>query len=88
MILRNPKVFNIHIKISEESGIPHFSLFKRDRIIGQEAVSKIGQFDILHARYGGAPFNFFLEGIDVVGGFDISFAKVCGLGTQNTATDL
>lgn len=77
VVLLNPAVFQIHIDVSENSGIPHFSLFSRDRIIDQDGGTKVGEFDVLHARYGSAQFNFFTrKGIDTVGGFDLSFAKI------------
>jgi hypothetical protein len=77
VVLINPSVFQIHIDAANESGIPHFSLFARDRIRDQVNSSTVKSLTVLHAWYGGAPFNFFTRaGINKVGGFDLYFAKL------------
>ena len=74
--LLNSDVFDIHIKLSQELNIHHFSLFEARRIREQKNILKYNEFHIIQAMYGGAPFNFFTKkGIDIVGGFHTHFAK-------------
>ena len=74
--LLNPEVFDIHIALSKRTGIPHFSLFDRDRIREIRKIREVDGYHIIGALYGGAPFNFFTrEGLAKVGGFHTEFAK-------------
>jgi len=74
--LLNSDVFDIHIKLSQELDIHHFSLFEARRIREQKNILEYKKFHIIHAMYGGAPFNFFTKkGINSVGGFHTHFAK-------------
>lgn len=73
--LLNPEVFDIHIKLSQITGIHHFSLFDASRIIDQKAITNIDEFSIVHSMYGSAQVNFFTrEGLEKVGGFHDEFA--------------
>ena len=84
--LLNPDVFDIHIKLSQELGIEHFSLFEARRIREQKNILAYGDYHIIQALYGGAPFNFFTKkGLDAVGGFHTNFAKYKRFGhTEHT----
>jgi len=74
--LLNPAVFDIHIKLSQELNIHHFSLFEARRIREEKNILEHKEFNVIQAMYGGAPFNFFTKrGIDIVGGFHTHFAK-------------
>jgi hypothetical protein len=74
--LLNSDVFDIHIKLSKELNIHHFSLFEARRIRDIKNTIEHKDFHIIQAMYGGAPFNFFTkEGLDKVGGFHTHFAK-------------
>jgi len=74
--LLNSDVFDIHIKLSKELNIHHFSLFEARRIRDIKNTITHKNFHIIQAMYGGAPFNFFTkEGLDKVGGFHTHFAK-------------
>lgn len=74
--LLNPDVFDIHIKLSKELGIHHFSLFEKERIVSIQNIRKAGDFHIISALYGSAQVNFFTKaGLDKVGGFHTGFAK-------------
>jgi len=74
--LLDPDVFDIHIKLSQELGIPHFSLFERGRIMEIQAVKEAEGYHIISALYGSAQVNFFTkEGLKKVGGFHTEFAK-------------
>lgn len=84
--LLNSTVFDLHIKLSRELNIQHFSLFEARRIREQMNVHKYGEYHIIQAMYGGAPFNFFTKkGLDIVGGFHTEFAKYKRFGhTEHT----
>ena len=84
--LLNSEVFDIHIKLAKELEIEHFSLFEARRIRNQMNLFKHGQYHIIQAMYGGAPFNFFTKrGLDIVGGFHTEFAKYKRFGhTEHT----
>ena len=84
--LLDPKVFDIHIALSEKLNIPHFSLFNTDRIREVQSVREADGYHIIQALYGGAPFNFFTrEGLEKVGGFHTEFAKYKRFGhTEHT----
>jgi hypothetical protein len=84
--LLNPEVFDMHIKISEELNIHHFSLFEARRIRNQMHILESGKYHIIQAMYGGAPFNFFTKkGLETVGGFHTLFAKYKRFGhTEHT----
>jgi hypothetical protein len=84
--LLNPEVFDIHIKLSQELDIPHFSLFEARRIRNQQNVLEHDGYHIIQAMYGGAPFNFFSKkGLDIVGGFHTHFAQFKRFGhTEHT----
>jgi len=84
--LLNPEVFDIHIKLSQELDIPHFSLFEARRIRNQKNVLEHDGYHIIQAMYGGAPFNFFSKkGLDIVGGFHTHFAQFKRFGhTEHT----
>ncbi len=74
--LLDPKVFDIHIKLSKELDIHHFSLFEAQRIRKQMDIYKYKNFHIIQAMYGSAQFNFFTKkGLETVGGFHTKFAK-------------
>lgn len=79
-------VFDAHIELSKKSGIQHFSLFDRNRIINELARSKVGEYTIIHSEFGGAPFNFFTkEGLFKVGGWHDMFAALKRFGhTEHT----
>lgn len=84
--LINPKVFDICIELSQKSGIHHFSLFDKCRIINELDRTKEGAYTIIHSEFGGAPFNFFTkEGLDKVGGWHDMFATYKRFGhTEHT----
>jgi len=84
--LLNPEVFDIHIRLSQELDIPHFSLFEARRIRNQKNVLEYDGYHIIQAMYGGAPFNFFSKkGLDIVGGFHTHFAQFKRFGhTEHT----
>jgi len=84
--LLNPSVFDIHIKLSKALNIEHFSLFEARRIRKQVNILTHGDFHIIQAMYGGAPFNFFTKkGLDTVGGFHTLFATYKRFGhTEHT----
>lgn len=84
--LLNPEVFDIHIKLSKELNIPHFSLFDRDRVREVQAIREAEGYHIIRALYGGAPVNFFTrDGLEKVGGFHTEFAKYKRFGhTEHT----
>ena len=84
--LLNSKVFDLHIKLSQELNIEHFSLFEARRIREQMNVYKHGEYHIIQAMYGGAPFNFFTKkGLATVGGFHTDFAAYKRFGhTEHT----
>lgn len=84
--LLNSKVFDIHIQLSQELHIEHFSLFEACRIRNQMDVYTHREFHIIQAMYGGAPFNFFTKkGLETVGGFHTLFAKYKRFGhTEHT----
>jgi len=84
--LLNPSVFDIHIELSKALNIEHFSLFEARRIRKQVNILTHGDFHIIQAMYGGAPFNFFTKkGLDTVGGFHTLFATYKRFGhTEHT----
>ena len=84
--LLNPDIFDIHIKLSLQSGIQHFSLFPRERLCELREETKMNNFTIIHSMYGSAQVNFFTnEGLQKVGGFHDEFAKYKRFGhTEHT----
>ena len=84
--LLNPEVFDLHIKLSQALDIHHFSLFEARRMRQHVNTIEHGEYHILQAMYGGAPFNFFTKkGLDTVGGFHTLFARYKRFGhTEHT----
>ena len=84
--LLNPEVFDIHIKLSKELNIHHFSLFEARRIRNQVDTYKYKDFHIKQAMHGSAQFNFFTKkGLETVGGFHTKFAEYKRFGhTEHT----
>lgn len=84
--LLNSTVFDLHIKLSQELNIEHFSLFEERRIRERMNVTTHSKYHIIQAMYGGAPFNFFTKkGLEKVGGFHTDFAKYKRFGhTEHT----
>jgi len=84
--LINTDVFDIHIKLSKELNIHHFSLFEENRIINKKEITKHNNYNIISAMYGSAQVNFFTKfGIETVGGFHTEFAKYKRFGhTEHT----
>lgn len=84
--LLNSDVFELHIALSKKCNIEHFSLFEAKRIRKQVDILEYGEYHVIQAMYGGAPFNFFTKkGLDSVGGFHTMFAKYKRFGhTEHT----
>jgi len=84
--LLDSNVFDIHIRLSKELDIHHFSLFEKQRIRNKINQTEYNQFHIIEAMYGSAQFNFFTKkGIEIVGGFHTHFAKYKRFGhTEHT----
>ncbi len=74
--LLDPAVFRGHIEVSEKSGIPHFSLFEPHGSREIIEYSQVGEYRLIHSKYGSAQFNFFTgKGLSAVGGWHDAFAK-------------
>ena len=74
--LLNPEVFDIHLLLSRELQIPHFSLFDKSRIREMQTVREAEGYHIIGALYGSAQVNFFTrKGLEKTGGFHPEFAK-------------
>jgi len=69
-------VFPLHIEMAVESGIHHFSLFEPRGLGKPVGESTVADNRVVHARFGGADFNFFTrEGLEKVGGWHPLFAR-------------
>jgi hypothetical protein len=69
-------VFPAHIELAAASGIHHFSLFEPGGVRKPVGESKVAGRRIVHARFGGADFNFFTRvGVERVGGWHPAFAQ-------------
>ena len=72
----DPRVFAIHVEISQALGLHHMSLFERAGIRQPISETHVADQTVVHARYGGAQFNFFTaEGLRTVGGWHPAFAQ-------------
>ena len=69
-------VFPIHVELAAASDIHHFSLFEPGGIRKPVGESTIAGRHVVHARFGGADFNFFTrQGLVRVGGWHPMFAR-------------
>jgi hypothetical protein len=69
-------VFAEHVKLSQATGIQHFSLEHPRSIRARVGVTRALGHEIVHASYGGAIFNFFTrEALQRVGGWHPLFAQ-------------
>jgi hypothetical protein len=69
-------VFAQHVGAWQDSGIHHFSLFRRSGIRGLTGTTTVGARHITHCLFGSASFNFFTgEGLRRVGGWHPRFAE-------------
>ena len=84
--LLDSNIFDIHINISRNTGVEHFSLFDKSRFRNIVGKTSYKNLTIVHSLYGGAPFNFYSrKGIEIVGGFHTDFAKYKRFGhTEHT----
>lgn len=68
-------VFPEHVRLFEESGIHHFSLFERGGARSPVGTSTVLGTRVVHCRFGAASFNFFTrESLERVGGWHPMFA--------------
>ncbi|CAA6812581.1 MAG: Unknown protein [uncultured Sulfurovum sp.] len=84
--LLNADVFDLHLQLSKELNIQHFSLFEERRIRGRKDSLSHGKHNIIQSMYGSAQFNFFTKkGLEIVGGFHTDFAQYKRFGhTEHT----
>ncbi len=69
-------IFDIHIDVSDKTGIHHFSSGESYQFFGNIKKTKFENFTIIHSDFGSGAFNFFTaEGIKKVGGWHTDFAK-------------
>jgi hypothetical protein len=74
--LLDPRVFDTHIRLSEESGIHHFSLHERARIRHVISTTECQGTKIIHALYGSAQLSFFTRtALVAAGGWHPDFAS-------------
>jgi hypothetical protein len=69
-------VFAAHVAVAQSAQLHHMSLLHRAAIRKPVSQSTAAGHELVHARYGGADFNFFTaEGLRVVGGWHPLFAQ-------------
>jgi hypothetical protein len=74
--LLDPRVFETHIRLSEASGIHHFSLHERARIRDVISTVECQGMNIIHALYGSAQLSFFTRtALAAAGGWHPDFAS-------------
>jgi hypothetical protein len=74
--LLDPRVFETHIRLSEASGIHHFSLHERARIRRVISTTRCQGMNIIHALYGSAQLSFFTRtALSAAGGWHADFAS-------------
>lgn len=74
--LVDPNVFDLHIRLSRETGIHHLILGKRGRQREIQGITSAAGYQIEHALFGTGQFTFYTgEGLAKVGGFHTEFAK-------------
>lgn len=74
--LLDGRVFPEHVRISQESGFHHLTLFERGGARGVVREEHVAGHALQFARYGGGQFSFFTrQGLQRVGGWHTAFAE-------------